>query len=349
MNRELLSKAFGDIEERFVSEAYREPEAFAEAPKGKNIRKRILTVALAAALYVAVGAAVYAACTSPWLADYFEARQKAPLSPRQKEYLASESLEICQSATVDGYTVTVESAICDRMELCMVIRVEGPEGVLLDREQGGFWFRSIKHKRLGDYEKTGYIRGYATHGSYLADGDGLDNTAMKVLMTQRELTPDSNEGFTDGELWRVTLSGLFLMTGPPESWTDLAAGPWEFVLPLTKQSEELEMISSPVRCRARYGGEGKQKEPVEITVTSFVLRPLGASCEFLIASGYRGVELSEVYLVMKNGEKVPLTLMAGDPHGSMYYQYQYDAPILLDEVESLVLPDDVVVPYTEKK
>ena len=90
MNRELLSKAFGDIEERFVTEAYREPEAFAEAPKGKNIRKRILTVALAAALYVAVGAAVYAACTSPWLADYFEARQKAPLSPRQKEYLASE-------------------------------------------------------------------------------------------------------------------------------------------------------------------------------------------------------------------------------------------------------------------
>ncbi len=341
MNRELLSKAFGDIEERFVAEAYWEPGASAEAPKGKNIRKRILTVALAAALYIAVGAAVYAAGTGPWLTNYFASRQKAPLSPRQKEYVASESLEICQSRTVDGYTVTVESAICDRMELCMVIRVEGPEGVLLDRDQGGFWFHSIKHKRLGDYAKTGYIRGYGTLGSYMADGDGLDNTAMKVLMTQRELTPDSNEGFTDGELWRVSLGGLFLMTGPAETWTELAEGPWEFVLPLTKQSEELEMISSPVRCQAQYGGEGKQKEPVEVTVTSFVLRPLGASCEFQIPSGYRGAELSEVSLVMKSGEKVPLTLMSGDSHGSMYYQY--GAPILLDEVESLLLPGDVTV------
>ena len=63
MNRELLSKAVGEIDEAFVAEAYR---PVPEAASGSSERivsmkkKRIFTLALAAALVLALGAAAYA-------------------------------------------------------------------------------------------------------------------------------------------------------------------------------------------------------------------------------------------------------------------------------------------------
>lgn len=64
MNRELLSKAFVDIGERIVSEAYRHvPEETPGASERTVQRKwkRITTLALAAALALAPGITAYAA------------------------------------------------------------------------------------------------------------------------------------------------------------------------------------------------------------------------------------------------------------------------------------------------
>ena len=64
MNRELLSKALCEIDERYIAEAYR---PVPEAASGSSERivpmkkKRIITFALAAALILALGAMAYAA------------------------------------------------------------------------------------------------------------------------------------------------------------------------------------------------------------------------------------------------------------------------------------------------
>ncbi len=64
MNRELLSKALCEIDERYIAEAYRPvPEAASGSP-GRIVhmkKKRIITFALAAALILALGAMAYAA------------------------------------------------------------------------------------------------------------------------------------------------------------------------------------------------------------------------------------------------------------------------------------------------
>ena len=64
MNQELLWKAFGDIDERFVAEAYRPLSAAAPAAPEKVVhlnRKRIITFALAAALLLSLGIAGWSA------------------------------------------------------------------------------------------------------------------------------------------------------------------------------------------------------------------------------------------------------------------------------------------------
>ena len=63
MKRELLSRAFGEIDERFVAEAYRPaPGDAADAPERivHMKRKRIVTLALAAVLLLALGITAYA-------------------------------------------------------------------------------------------------------------------------------------------------------------------------------------------------------------------------------------------------------------------------------------------------
>ena len=64
MKRELLSKAFGDIDERFIEEAYRPiPEDASGTPERivHLKKKRIITFALAAALILSLGIASYSA------------------------------------------------------------------------------------------------------------------------------------------------------------------------------------------------------------------------------------------------------------------------------------------------
>ena len=351
MKRELLSRAFGDIDERFVAEAYREP-GDAPGSSERNARmktKRLITAVLAAVLLLALGAAAYAAFTGGWLSVFFAERQGKDLSPRQQEYLDTESVEISQSKTVDGYTLTVETAVCDRTELCLVVRVEGPEGAKLDYEPGeGYtWFNSIKMKSLGD-ERKGYGISSNIAGRRMQDGDGKDNTIRLVLMAHMEF-PAGDSGFADGEIWRVSFADLYNYTGTVGGTRNiLSEGEWSFDFPLTEQNEELEMIASPVACEALSGGEGKPKNTVGIEVTSFVLRPLGADCKFHLLPGETGisVEFYEAYLIMKNGDTLRLMTQSGgfsrDGSGGLYLQP--DAPIPLEEVESLVLPGDVVVP-----
>ena len=64
MNRKLLAKAFGDIDDSIIAEAYRPVIEDASGPPERVVhvgRKRIITLALAAALILALGIAAYAA------------------------------------------------------------------------------------------------------------------------------------------------------------------------------------------------------------------------------------------------------------------------------------------------
>ena len=65
MKRELLSRAFGDMDARFVAEAYRGP-GDAPGSSERNVRmktKRLITAVLAAVLLLALASAAYASST----------------------------------------------------------------------------------------------------------------------------------------------------------------------------------------------------------------------------------------------------------------------------------------------
>ena len=100
MNRERLSKAFGDIDETYIAEAYRPVTGDAARPSERivHMKKRILTFALAAALMLALGTAAYAV----WGVPRSVATHSMPLAAEYADLSDFSKIE-----KIVGYPVTV--------------------------------------------------------------------------------------------------------------------------------------------------------------------------------------------------------------------------------------------------
>lgn len=318
------------------------------------IRRSTAVVAAAVLLLSMVGFAC-AAILSGGFAEYFSIRTGGTLSLSQYQFIEEKSVGIGQSLTVDSYTVTIDSAICDAHDLYLIIHIEGPEGTRLDYppDEGSCFFDYKKLTSTGTTERTGYTISYGHSWIYLDDGDGKENTVSLLLQEQWTVSPDSNRTFTDGMLWRLQLADLTVWRGAPihEEEELLAEGGWSFEFPLSELSGEAELISSPVICTALAGGEGSSKERIDLLITSFVLSPFSATCSYRFLPGLRpeSVDILDVHLVMKDGSTVTAQPSAGGGAGGIGFNsgtmvYTFDAPVMLEDVAYLVLPEDVLIP-----
>lgn len=295
----------------------------------------------------------------------FASQSGETLTPNQYQFIDENSVGIGESVTADGYTVTIDSAICDAYNLYIVIKVEGPEGVKLDlsSEGGNLFFGHSECKSTGTYARTGYIHCWGNSWRILDDGDGRQNTALIVMKEFYVMSADNDGIYTDGEMWRLQLADLTVQAGEMTmqegeysyEQTILAEGGWSFEFPLTnltKTSEKVELISSPVVCLCQAGGENGPKESKELIVDSFVLTPLGAICRYSYIPGNRpdAVDPLDIYLVMKDGSVIQARIKAGGGAGALgsnggEMYYTFDAPIVLNDVAYLRLPEDIQIPF----
>ena len=109
MNRELLSKALGEIDERFIDEAYRPvPESASGSPERivHMKKKRIITLALAAALILALGVTAYAIGVSIYRQRQEELREQLQIDENQvTDYVEYPVVEEPEKAPVEGVTL----------------------------------------------------------------------------------------------------------------------------------------------------------------------------------------------------------------------------------------------------
>jgi len=310
----------------------------------------LLTLTITALAYFGVGA---------WFKSFFAKRSGGELSSGQQQYIDETAVDIGQSVTVDGYTVTVNSAICDEQTLYLTINIEAPEGVKIDMDsdEGNLSFGEVKCKSTGTYTQTGHLSSMGRTWFPLEDGDGRENTATLLMREQYVMSADSNRVYTDGEIWRLELAELQARTNAPyyDEVTTLIEGGWSFEFPLTEMNGEVEMISSPVVCVAQSGGEMGPRESVEMMVDSFVLRPFSVTLRYSFIPGNRpeAVDILDVYLVMKDASTITARPRSGGGAGGVgstggTMSYVFDAPVMLGEVAYVVLPDDVHVPFPEE-
>lgn len=304
---------------------------------------RLLTAAvLTALLTMSVFAAEDIMTYDDWFRDFFSDKEVvADISENQLALLESSLTPINQSVTSNGYTVTLESAITDGYVAYFTFRVDAPENVVLDKSRYDFGEvpLDIFGEDIDDGEITVCTGGWRT----LEDEDPTDNTVRLLLEISINDPANMESALTDKAEKTITLN-TFLRDAGPESPAEIQAeGEWTFTFTLPDTdpvTQEVEMLSSPVRCTARRQS-GQHNFNIAVQVTSFRLRPLTVTMiyERPLTGFWEGIILDPIYVVLKDGSRV----LARSSHGSYRDEVcintlEFDVPVSFADVDYIEFP-----------
>ena len=309
--------------------------------KGNKKPYRITRTALVAAIVVLMlGMATVAMAysgTGSWLLGFFRERSGTGLSSGQQQLIENETINIGSSVTSNDISITVESAISDDYNAYVTLRIEAPEGVDL----GGENFR-FREESLGiDYSSMGL--------SYhiFEDEDGKANKLRMLIEVSIIPLADSRFSFRDGVAKVLTLTDICI-------WPDngvaglsdvLVEGTWSFDIIYGDNGNSglidrrIELITEAVYCYC----SGLMGDSQQVELTSFQLGALGAVIEYMQAPDAmpEALDFFGVLIIMKDGSSVELLPKSGSVG---VFTLRLEAPIVLDEVDHILLPDGIVLP-----
>lgn len=380
MNTNEILDMIGEAEASYVWDAQQVRSGNAggrrKLPRAKHIW---LIAAIIALMLLLVGCTI--AYVQGWFVDFFSARGESPLSDGQVSYLEANEKAINASQTQNGWTVELRSAISDGTKGIVIFGVTAPEEVSLEKVFRG----DIVFSRpdVGNEEDILLFPADAC-GCYSYvwedDGDGLANTEYFVIEVEPDPQESTADPFAKNAVWHVSIENILRVTINEEVWDGmeeifvfdkdleftemLTEGTWEFSFSFdtdtgTGFSRELltESISTKALFYRKYGeGVGEYANFLEnVTVTSFVLKPLTATIHYEQCDGWPALYWNgnSVHAVMKDGRKIELedSLSGGDG----YIVLDAVLPIVLEEVDHIRMADglnlyiDGSVEYPEPK
>lgn len=370
-----LLEALGQLPDRDILEAH-------EPQKKRSLRRKVLILAAAAAVMLALTGCALAAWN--WYTVYFAQKKQAPLSQGQISYIEDNAQDHGVAQSREDYTVELKTTLADDNMVYITLGITAPEDVdlgwALPPEEGDMtqWL-SLEGARLlldGERDPMGF--------SYqiTEDGDGKKNTVNVVLSTDLEgarpetlevrleglvrhgYDPDYEKSLLEGKYKGQTdymLEGEESLGVHPE--TLLASGDWRFTVPLDEGAgESREILKEPIRARVLVTREGEnyttQDSLEDITITSIRLGPLGMTVAFeppepegsfveINPIQFRGAPWIQV------GEEEDVYLLLRDGTKIHFFQpmgakdsafLEADSPIVLEDCVTLHLAGGTEVP-----
>lgn len=337
MKAEDLLIGLNELEDELVLDAR-------DSSHGRSSHRRIFAAILAAAIAVSLIGCAYAVLSeADWFKDFFSTRAEQELSPGQEAYIEERTQEFIQSVTVNGYTMTVESAIADKYDAYIKIKFEAPSGVVLDAES---YLDEIRVDEKGA-PITPFARADGSDFSYsgslapIEDGNLTDNVYR--MMYHLHLNPDWDFSFNDGSVWTLDFHNMFAYYDDPDKEEQLVAeGHWHFDLVFEHISNsEVQFLAEPLPYTVTIY-EDAEPTYQDVTITSVKLRTMTGELTFGdLEESYRAAGFAMLTIVMKDGSSVEMGMHSG---GSYEIKYSLKAPIILEEVDYILLPDGTKLP-----
>ena len=324
MTGERLLEAIGYIDPALVEDARR-------LPVRRRLGRRALTVGLAAALILALGATALAYYAG-WFGDYFEKQSGGPLTESQQSYIREQTVQVGRSAAVDGWQVTVDEAVAGKNDAYIKLTVTAPEGITLDGEHYFFQENDLSDgaQSAGDVIQMGGSQGTEP------DGDSHDGRVTLLLKYFVYTRPGGETSFLDGAARTLTLTD-FCQFADDGTETTVAEGTWRFELTLTpraaEQTDEVQLVDGAVPCTgvsAAWNSAGETRlADVPIELTSFRLTSMGADCEYT-GEAYEALEFPDVFVTLLDGTQVRANMNTGTIG---FCSFKLDAPVDLAQVD----------------
>ena len=343
MNGEDLFRGLSYVDEKFIDEA----ETVTLARQRKRYAHLVLIAALISLLGIVAFASTLPNSKIAWFSSFFgtdtneEVVQE--LTANQRDVLYAGLAEINQSVTYNGYTITLESGLCDGYRALIKCRLEAPEGVSLSGRNYALDYEShieFSGGEPGNYSASSYS------GHTLEDEDPNDNVVTQLLEIIVQPSAGSTFSLADGAVWGFSFTGIEELTGYDEeaAWNTLCKGMWDFEVAFRDDllvTESTELLSKPVRCLWSLHIRNR-KIPARAKVFSFELRSLTATIRYkrpLIAL-FEGVYLDRpIYLILNDGSsvlvKVKMTTYREDYDETLCL---FDRPISVEDVAYIEFP-----------
>lgn len=323
--------------------------------------KRIVTLALAAALLLALGVTAWASLDAgEWFKSWFGGGQ---LSEAQQERIQSGAAAIGESQTADGWTVTLDSVYAERYRCFIRLDVTAPEGAALKYPM----FETVRLTSTDAAVPEDIFSG-GTSVCWPAEEGGPDSAAGLLLELAVPLSLREGDFAFDAP-FTLTLERLEEHSSPETLL--LSEGVWTFTFSLPqRESRERTLLAEPLTLETMvttsfYDGEPYDpvrfppdtidprhlqtgKIPAELTVSSITLTEMEAYITFTWDKTQFGDLNTVVRPDLEFADSLELTLADGSTvraNGSFILSEEnadgtytdvavFAAPIVLDEVVS---------------
>lgn len=324
--------ASGETHRRILNMEYEESRRIAF-----SFRKVVAILVMTVLLMTLSVTAVAAVTGADWFENFFAEWNGHELSESQNTYIEKNTVDYSQSVTNNGYTVTVEYALSDGSALYMNVKLTAPEGVVLNADDYGFVYQ--KKSQFYPVDGSNSPRSGSWH---MVNEDPTDNVVYFPMKWQ-------GSGLDIGSKWVLELTDLFEAYVREDGFYDdtvIAEGIWRFEITIEGTGDqEIEMMQSPLPYTAKVYNTETEYQEVDVTITSFVLRPLSAEIKINnYKDTYRLAGFAELTVVMKDGSTVEMTIRGG---GNGENSYTMKAPVILSEVDHVLLPDGSKLPMPE--
>lgn len=329
MNGKDLLIGLGDISQKYYEKA--EMETISPAVTRKPLRRPILIAAIIAAMLLLVGCVYTALNGADWFRNFFEESIQQPLSPGQNEFIDQNTIDVNQSDTVNGYTLTIESAIADSRNAYIKLRLTSAPGTVLDGDSYGY---TPQKKPDGEgYERTftkvddpSLHYGAGTMMT-LEDDDPNDNSVTifwALTQTIGDVPP-----FEENVLYRIYLPNWVVDCKDGTHQPLFENDAFELFISFPKLNQDsLNFISTPVP--TAYG-------EFAVEITSFQLSAMSGSATYTGRDDEKGIAcLVDSFVKLNDGTEVPIKPRQ---FGTGFCSFVLASPVPLSEVDYVQLRD----------
>ena len=331
--REIYERAFSGVEA--PAQLKKRIMAMGEGQvRAPHFMRRLSTVAVVAVLLLfllgcAVVGTVYGQSIQSWFAHYWQAVNGQEMSLGQTAVIDHLTQDIHQSQTVDGVTVTVDSATVGDDNFFLLLRVEG----LKFSNRWGYTFASTSMEFSPDPMDEDGLGGYGLqyHG---LDGDG----SVLILM---DMGYASAQGFqADSSPLEVTLTLTDLVESGGNHENVLAEGTWNFAFTLDRSRipAPITLPDTVIQLSSHSRDETISVEltDIQVTCTGFRFRYWPSSA---------AIDEFRITLILEDGTEVQDGGAFGtgmEDGESMYHAGRWTVPVNLDQAAALRIGDEKI-------
>ena len=336
MDSNALYMSFNEVDDDILERSER-----AILATGIPLRRRLPVVLIAAilALFLMGSSAVvffFGDSIQSWFAYYWKSITGESMSNQHAALIDHLSQQIGSSETVDGVTVTVDSATVGERNFFILLRVEGLE--LSNKHFHGFEEVQLTLKQVPEQHVGG--AGY----SYDYLGLNPDGAALLLIHYDYSVRGPASE---DKPPLQITLSMTDFVQGDKgNKHILLAEGTWNFYISLDRNQLDAKELPDTQVMGIAYS-ENNEKTETPVTLTNMVLTNTDICFQYDWQGGDVVLEtrLQEIRVVLQNG----LEISAGSGDGSglastqWYVTYTWRIPVSLEEVAAVKI-GDVIIP-----